>query len=315
MKNQIEKFFLVTAYPGLMFGSVALHFLFQSIGFNLVWSTYLPILFGIILIITLENKYPFHKDWLPDKTDVKNDLLFLVIIQAALPRLILYFAFLSLFESELLTSEILGAVWPHHWYFIFQAMLMIIIIDFMIYWVHRGLHSIPWLWRFHAVHHSPHKLYWLNVGRDHPVEKIFLFSFGLLPFYLLGVNEFVFALYFVIFDMHAFLQHSNINIKYGFFNYIISSSELHRWHHSRDIKYAEHNYGNTLSIWDVIFKTWYFPYANYYDIGVKNTNYPLDFISLMKTPFVKEITNNDVPLPDIKDIILRFVRTRILRRT
>jgi sterol desaturase/sphingolipid hydroxylase (fatty acid hydroxylase superfamily) len=315
LKKEIEKVILIVAYPAVMFGGLGLHYFFQYLNLSLVWSTYLPILFGVIAIILLENAYPFHRAWLPNKKDVKNDLLFLVIIQAALPKLILYLAFLSLVESGFLTVNFLNNAWPHHWHYLSQALFMIVIIDFMIYWVHRGLHAIPWLWRFHAVHHSPHKLYWLNVGRDHPVEKILLFTFGLLPFHILGVNEKTFAFYFVIFDMHAFLQHSNINIKYGFFNYIISTSELHRWHHSRKVTLAEHNYGNTLSLWDVLFKTWYFPYADYYDIGVKNKNYPLGFFSLMSAPFVKDITNRNVPLPDIKAVLLRFIRIITFQRS
>ena len=32
------------------------------------------------------------------------------------------------------------------------------------------MHEVPWLWRFHATHHSAPRLYWLNAGRFHPLD-------------------------------------------------------------------------------------------------------------------------------------------------
>ncbi len=37
---------------------------------------------------------------------------------------------------------------------VLQFLLLILVADFTQYWVHRTFHAVPWLWRFHAVHHS-----------------------------------------------------------------------------------------------------------------------------------------------------------------
>jgi len=52
-------------------------------------------------------------------------------------------------------------------------------------------------------------------------------------------------------------QHANIKLKYGILNYIFSTNELHRWHHSTELKEANNNYGAVLVVWDLVFGTFY----------------------------------------------------------
>ncbi len=58
-----------------------------------------------------------------------------------------------------------------------------------------------------AVHHSPHRLYWLNVGRFHPAEKAVQYCVDVLPFVLMGVGDDVLAAYFVFYALNGFCQH------------------------------------------------------------------------------------------------------------
>ena len=57
------------------------------------------------------------------------------------------------------------------------------------YWGHRWSHEIPFLWRFHAIHHSSEELDWLVSSRAHPVDKIFMRLCGLIPMFLLGLAQ------------------------------------------------------------------------------------------------------------------------------
>lgn len=43
----------------------------------------------------------------------------------------------------------------------FQVVEMIVVVDFATYWIHRAFHQVPWLWSFHAIHHSSLKMDWL----------------------------------------------------------------------------------------------------------------------------------------------------------
>ena len=62
---------------------------------------------------------------------------------------------------------------------------------------------------------------------------------------------------------------------------------LHRWHHSKLIEESNRNYGNNLIVWDLLFGSWFLPKDRRVgDLGLINRNYPLDFASQMKTPFI-----------------------------
>jgi sterol desaturase/sphingolipid hydroxylase (fatty acid hydroxylase superfamily) len=135
----------------------------------------------------------------------------------------------------------------------------------------------------------------VNVGRFHPIEKAIQYLFDALPFIILGVSEEVLALYFVFYGINGFFQHCNIELRLGWLNYVVSGPELHRWHHSRKTRESNSNYGNNLIVWDIIFRTYFLPKDQMVgDLGLLNPNYPLGFLSQMKTPFIKGIDKGEM---------------------
>jgi sterol desaturase/sphingolipid hydroxylase (fatty acid hydroxylase superfamily) len=152
-----------------------------------------------------------------------------------------------------------GVPWPHHWPVVGQVALMLVAADGARYWLHRLSHSWQPLWRLHAVHHSPRRLYWLNVARFHPAEKALQLVVDSLPFVLIGVDELVLAGYFVFYAVNGFFQHSNCRVRLGPLNHLISGPELHRWHHSTVVAESSSNFGNNLIVWDVLFGTRFLP--------------------------------------------------------
>ncbi len=51
--------------------------------------------------------------------------------------------------------------------------LAVVIVMLGSYWGHRLSHTVPFLWRFHAVHHSIEEMDWLASGRLHPLDQAF----------------------------------------------------------------------------------------------------------------------------------------------
>ncbi|MEN8175160.1 MAG: GH3 auxin-responsive promoter family protein, partial [Pseudomonadota bacterium] len=206
-----------------------------------------------------------------------------------------------------------SALWPHHWPVPLQAVFMLLAADFLRYWLHRLVHENAFLWRFHAVHHSPHKLYWLNVGRFHPVDKALQFLLDALPFMLLGVSEPVISLYFVFYAVNGFFQHSNVHMRFGLLNYVISSAELHRWHHSRVPAESNTNYGNNLIVWDLLFGTRFLPRdREIHDLGLKNKRYPMAFMAQMRAPLTPSLPDRDVSLYGFRNSLINlFLHARM----
>lgn len=285
-----DKLVACLTYPVVIFSALLSHSLLLHNGVTMQVATYMPVLLGALVITLLERTNPHHREWLPNRHDVQSDATYMVLVQILLPRFLGFFVAITVLEIVAANSLASDRLWPNEWPIYIQALLMMIIAEFLRYWVHRLAHNWTPLWQLHAVHHSPHKLYWINVGRFHPLEKVLQYLFDTLPFILLGVSEEVLALYFVFYALNGFFQHCNIEIRLGVLNYIISGPELHRWHHSKMIEESNNNYGNNLIIWDLMFGTWFLPKDTLVEeLGLKNRHYPMDFIRQLKTPFIKAL--------------------------
>ena len=286
----LNKIVAWSAYPVVIVLGFALHYFLISADYGIQLSTYVPVIICALIITFLEHKFPHRTEWKAESDDVKNDLLFMGLIQVLLPKLLSFFiaiSFLNLLKSQ---NFLIFNIWPHSYPIYMQAIIMILVADFFRYWLHILHHKWDFLWRFHSVHHSPKKLYWINVARFHPVEKTLQFFLDALPFIIIGVNANVVALYFVFYSINGFFQHSNVEVRLGFLNYIISGPELHRWHHSILIRESNKNYGNNLIIWDLVFGSWHLPKDKKVGLlGLKDRKYPLDFIKQLRTPFIKRI--------------------------
>ncbi len=281
------------AYPAIMIAGCVLFFWLLRHGVAIKFAAYLPVILGASAILILELAAPYRSSWSPGRDDVIQDSLFLIVVQIALPALIT----LALLEAA---SGWMGSaaisLWPHDWPIAVQAVLMLLSADFLRYWLHRVSHKWRWLWRLHAVHHSPKELYFLNVGRFHPFEKCLQFTVDAAPFLLIGVRPEVIAAYFVFYAVNGFFQHSNVDVRLGWLNWIVSGPELHRWHHSRKIQESDRNFGNNLIIWDAVFGTRFLPSEREVgELGLKNRSYPTDFISQTLAPVM--VDPNHTPKP------------------
>jgi sterol desaturase/sphingolipid hydroxylase (fatty acid hydroxylase superfamily) len=280
-----------TVYPSVMSIGLMIYYVLKSHGINVFLSSYIAtIIAGVGLITFFELVLPYQKEWLPSSSEVGNDFLFMMLVQVLLPQLI-SISFVSWLLGFVKNSNWnISDFWPHNYPIGIQILIMILSGDFLRYWLHRAAHTWPLLWRFHAVHHSVHKLYWLNLGRFHPLDRTLQLFCDTFPFIFLSISKEVLALYLLIYSIKGFFQHCNVDVKLGWFNYIISGPELHRWHHSTNIHESNNNYGNHIIIWDILFGTYFLPQGkNVSELGLLNRNYPMSFLKQIQAPFIKGI--------------------------
>lgn len=280
----------VTTYPTIMVFGIVFYYLLLGQYENLQIATYVPIASALFLITLLEWFFYNKREWKAGKVELLNDITYMALVQVLLPRFLSFFVAITLLDFLSTRELVFHGYWPHGLAIFVQVIIMLLVSDFMRYWLHRLAHEWEPLWRLHAVHHSPHRLYWVNVGRFHPLEKSIQYLFDVLPFVILGVSAEVLSLYYVFYSLNGFFQHSNIKLNLGFLNYIVSGPELHRWHHSKLIEESNKNYGNNLIIWDLCFGTWFLPKDRVVsELGLKNRDYPMSFVGQLKTPFIKGI--------------------------
>jgi len=138
-----------------------------------------------------------------------------------------------------------------------QAVEVILISDLFIYWGHRIQHQVPFLWRFHAVHHSAEHLDWLAAHREHPLDTIYTVGLINLPAFLLGFDLATLAGFTAFRGIWAIYIHSNVRLPLGPLRVLVGAPELHHWHHAKD-RFAG-NYANLSPLMDLLFGTYRHP--------------------------------------------------------
>jgi sterol desaturase/sphingolipid hydroxylase (fatty acid hydroxylase superfamily) len=247
-------------FPTVFFGGLGFTAWGLAHGQSRAAVVYGSLVGAIIALTVFERILPAHARWTEPRGDVGTDLWHMGLTQLLTPRLVKAAALGTLFEGAAVLSESTGgSLWPHEWPLILQLVLAMVGTDLLRYWAHRLSHTVPWLWRFHAVHHSPQRLYWLNAVRFHPVDKAVHTLLITVPLVLTGASGTVLALVAVWSGIHGMFQHCNIDVRLGWLNYIFPMAELHRFHHSLSMDEANHNYGNNVVLWDLVFGTYLNP--------------------------------------------------------
>ena len=143
--------------------------------------------------------------------------------------------------------------------FFIQLIEAVVTADLLFYAAHRLFHAVPFLWKFHAVHHSIEEMDWLAAARVHPFDQIVTKGASILPLFALGFSDPVIAAHAFVYFWHSYLLHSNVRIKFGLLKWVVASPEYHHWHHANQREAYDSNYAAQLSILDKLFRTLYLP--------------------------------------------------------
>jgi sterol desaturase/sphingolipid hydroxylase (fatty acid hydroxylase superfamily) len=148
-----------------------------------------------------------------------------------------------------LVSQVPGSILP---------LVGIVLFDLAIYWTHRWYHEVPFLWRFHAIHHSTEHLDWVSGFRSHPLDGtliapafVFLVVAGFSP-------EFT-GLLAVIQIITGIFLHANVRWRLRWLHKAIITPEFHHWHHANEPGAINSNYSVFLPLWDLLFGTYFMP--------------------------------------------------------
>ncbi|MEQ8208360.1 MAG: sterol desaturase family protein [Lacipirellulaceae bacterium] len=161
--------------------------------------------------------------------------------------------------------------------------------DLVQYWFHRAFHEVPWLWRFHAVHHSARHMDWIAGSRMHLFEIILLRAFTTIPMYALGFSEA--ALYGYIFFVYllSVFVHSNLSFHFGPLQYVLATPRFHHWHHGIEKEAININYAVHFPLLDRLFGTYHMPGDEWPEgYGIAGHPVPLGYWKQFWYPFKRE---------------------------
>ncbi|MGC2770548.1 MAG: sterol desaturase family protein, partial [Candidatus Sulfotelmatobacter sp.] len=89
-----------------------------------------------------------------------------------------------------------------------QFFVAVVVADVAEYFIHLALHKVPFLWRFHAVHHSSKALDWIAGSRSHFVDDTLVRGFILVPL-MFGFSQSIILAYLIFVTLHATWTHCN----------------------------------------------------------------------------------------------------------
>lgn len=178
------------------------------------------------------------------------------------------------------------------------------------YWGHRWTHEIPFLWRFHSIHHAPEQIYFLISSRAHPLDNVFIRLCGLIPAYILGVaspltptGSLVPVLIVLSATIWGFFIHSNLRWRLGPLEWLIATPAFHHWHHTLG-EPRDRNFASMLPWMDRLFGTWHLPRGQWpssYGIDAKlpdSLGMQLIYPFLAPSP---QVTPEDSAIPDLPE--------------
>jgi sterol desaturase/sphingolipid hydroxylase (fatty acid hydroxylase superfamily) len=143
---------------------------------------------------------------------------------------------------------------PIWWNMAFDLLLL----DLFIYVWHRLNHVLPFLWRFHEVHHLDETLDTTSALRFHFGEVALSALVRVAVIWLLSVPFATVIIFETLVVVAALFHHSNLKLPSSVETAIaklVVTPSLHWVHHHAKREDTDSNYATVLSLWDIIFKS------------------------------------------------------------
>lgn len=218
----------------------------------------LNLIFLGFIFVPLERMIPHRPEQTVFRADWREDLFYYLVSSMMVQIL----AFLTLAPSRIILANwnligVRDAVASQPlWLQIIEIML---ITDFMQYWLHRAFHRVPALWRFHAVHHSAQTMDWIAGARMHFLEIIILRAVTATPALVIGFSETAAQAYLLIVFVYSTILHANIRGEPNWITPFLATPRFHHWHHGIEKEAIDVNFAIHFPLFDKLFGTHHMP--------------------------------------------------------
>ena len=225
-----------------------------AIGFD--WFL-LDMLLMAIIYVPLERIWPQYPDQGTFRKEWTLDVVY--FMSTHLPIQIL--SFLVLLPATQAVKYLGVPVLQHSiarlpW--LLQFFLAVVVADVCEYFIHLALHKVPFLWRFHAVHHSSKALDWIAGSRSHFIDDTLVRGFILAPL-MLGFSQSILMAYLIFVTLHATWTHCNFRPNANWLEKFVVMPRYHHWHHTSQKEGIDKNFAIHFPWIDKIFGTYYYP--------------------------------------------------------
>lgn len=134
----------------------------------------------------------------------------------------------------------------------------VLLLDYTMFLWHWLNHRVPFLWRFHHVHHTDLDLDLSTAFRFHFGEMLLSVGVRAIQVVLVGASPAAALIYEIVLEASTEFHHSNLRLPAKFervLNWFIVSPRAHGIHHSIVARETNSNYSNFLLVWDRLHRT------------------------------------------------------------
>jgi sterol desaturase/sphingolipid hydroxylase (fatty acid hydroxylase superfamily) len=259
------------------------------------WGIFFGLDFFVVnLLVTgfmfapIERFFPHREEQRLFRVEWREDLFYYLISS----MMVQLFAFLALAPQAYVNAHTSGwadfrlGVASLPW--IVQFVAVIVLADLFQYWYHRIFHKVPFLWGFHAVHHSAPAMDWLAGARMHFVEIVLLRAVTSLPLFTLGFSPSVMQAYIGFVYIYSSLLHANLGGDFDRLGHWVATPRFHHWHHGLEEEAIDVNFAIHLPLLDKLFGTFHLPKGRWpKDYGVPEA-VPKGYWAQAIYPFVRK---------------------------
>ncbi|HMI51682.1 MAG TPA: sterol desaturase family protein [Candidatus Saccharimonadales bacterium] len=171
-----------------------------------------------------------------------------------------------------------------------QFFLAVVVADLAEYFIHLALHKVPFLWRFHAVHHSSQALDWIAGSRSHFVDDTLVRGFILAPL-MLGFSQSIILAYLIFVTIHATWTHCNFGPNAKWLEKYLVMPRYHHWHHTSQKEAIDKNFAIHFPWIDKLFGTYHFPDEWPEQYGLAGEELSPSFFGQTIEPFTRKKKN------------------------
>lgn len=173
-----------------------------------------------------------------------------------------------------------------HLPWVLQFFLAVLVADLAEYLIHLAFHKVPFLWRFHAVHHSSTALDWLSGSRGHFFEDIIVRACIITPL-TIAFPQSVILVYLIFVTFQATWSHCNFAPSPRWLAKCLVTPKYHHWHHTSQKEGLDKNFAVHFPWIDKIFGTYYYPDEWPASYGLDGEQISPGFVRQTIEPFIR----------------------------
>ncbi|MBY0421701.1 MAG: sterol desaturase family protein [Parvularculaceae bacterium] len=254
------------------------------------------LLISVAVFVPLERLFPIRAGQRVLRAHWRNDLVFyfansLLIASGLIAIIAVVDVFGRMLIPQSFRAAVAAAPLP------LQIVVLLLLNDLGFYAVHRMFHSVPALWRIHAVHHSIEEMDILAGSRVHPIDQTLTKGVSLAPGFLLGFSAEAIAALALLYAVQSRLIHCNhCNVRFGggFLRGIFVTPEFHHWHHANEAGAYDKNFAGQIALIDRLFGTAKLTNGDYPSVYGVDVPMPQNYVEQFFLPFRK---NETAPAP------------------